>query len=205
MPHSTPPDLADRLLDIAYEITAATGPAALSLREVQRRAGVSAATAYWHYKGRADLLLAVSRRATATLADALEDAIAHPVRPDASDLSAVCLGYMHFARDHEGLFQAVVLNSSIEEVMQPSVAARGAGGLAAFEVLQRAVADFLGDRATDADAGDTSVHVWAACHGLATLLIETPMSTLPESEKERLRRQHVDFVLRSLTQPSGQL
>ncbi|MGM1018540.1 MAG: TetR/AcrR family transcriptional regulator [Actinomycetota bacterium] len=204
MPDSSPSDLADRLLDIAYEITAATGPAALSLREVQRRAGVSAATAYWHYKGRADLLLAVSRRATAALADALEDAIAHPVIPEASNLSAVCLGYMHFARDHEGLFQAVVLNSSIEEVMQPSIAARGAGGLAASEVLRRAVAEFLGHGATESDAADTAVHVWAACHGLAMLLIDTPMSTLPESEKERLRRQHVDFVLRSLIPSSGQ-
>ena len=67
MPDSSHSDLADRLLHIAYDITAASGPNALSLREVQRRAGVSAATAYWHYKDRADLLLAVSRRATGSL------------------------------------------------------------------------------------------------------------------------------------------
>lgn len=200
VPDSPSSDLADRLLDIAYDITARTGPAALSLREVQRQAGVSAATAYWHYKGRADLLLAVSRRATAALADALADAVAHPVSAGESDLSAVCLGYMHFARDQEGLFQAVVVNSSIEEIMQPAEAARGAGGLAAFEVLQRAVAGFLGEHATASDAGDTSVHVWAACHGLAMLLIDSPMASLPEEEKERLRRQHVDFVVRSLAE-----
>ena len=204
MTSSTPSDLAERLLVIAYDIAAESGPASVSLRDVQRRAGVSAATAYWHYKDRAALLLAVSRRATSALADALTEAIATADDPESSDLAAVCLGYMHFARDHQGLFQAVVLNSSTDEIMHPSDAARGAAGLAAFEVLQRAVADF--PRSDDADGvtdGDTvgddpSVHVWASCHGLAALLIDTPMASLPESERESLRRQHVRFILGSL-------
>lgn len=200
MPDSSRSDLADRLLDIAYDITATSGPTALSLREVQRRAGVSAATAYWHYKDRADLLLAVSRRATAELADVLVSATTHRVFSETSDLSAVCLAYMHFARDHEGLFQAVVLNSSTEELMHPAESARGRSGLAAFEVLQRAVADFDADGGTHSDIGDIPVHVWAACHGLAVLLIDTPMAVLPEGEKEDLRRQHVRFVLNSLSE-----
>jgi AcrR family transcriptional regulator len=192
-------DLADRLLDIAYDITATSGPTAVSLREVQRRAGVSAATAYWHYKNRSDLLLAVSRRATADLADALVEATAHPLSPEEPDLSAVCLGYMHFARDHTGLFQAVVLNSSLDEIMHPAESAHGTSGLAAFQVLQRAVADFHGGRAATSGTGDVSVHVWAACHGLAMLLIDTPFADFPESEKERLRREHVRFVVNSLS------
>ncbi len=168
---------------------------------------MSAATAYWHYKDRADLLLAVSRRATAALADALVDAIASRAGTDESDLSAVCFGYLQFARDHRGLFQAVVLNSSIEELMHPADSARGRAGLAAFEVLQRAVADFGQGKGagsgtvteTHADTGETSIHVWAACHGMAMLLIDTPMATLPEEEQERLRHQHVRFVLNSVS------
>ena len=84
--------------------------------------------------------------------------------------------------------------------MQPSESARGKSGLAAFEVLQRSVAGFQADRGTESGAGDTPVHVWAACHGLAVLLIDTPMAVLPEPEKERLRRQHVHFVLNSLSE-----
>ncbi|MGJ9424135.1 TetR/AcrR family transcriptional regulator [Aeromicrobium sp. CF3.5] len=198
MTESLPPDLADRLLEIAYDITAAKGPAAVSLREVQRRAGVSAATAYWHYKDRAHLLLAVSRRATADLANALTDAIKHSESSRTSDLSAVCLGYLHFARDHVGLFQAVVLNSSVEELLQPSQSARGTTGLAAFEVLQHAVSDFRPNGEFELTNSDASIHVWAACHGLAALLIDTPMAVLPEPDKERLRRQHVGFVLDSI-------
>lgn len=199
MPDSPPPDLAGRLLDIAYDITATSGPAAVSLREVQRRAGVSAATAYWHYKGRADLLLAVSRRATGKLADALVDAFNDPQDDHASDLYAVCLGYLHFARDHEGLFQAVILNSSSEELRRPAEPARGRTGLAAFELLQQAVARFHADRGITSDVYDTSVHVWAACHGMAAILIDTPLAALPPSEKDRLRQQHARFVLSSLS------
>ncbi|WP_159803566.1 TetR/AcrR family transcriptional regulator [Arthrobacter zhaoguopingii] len=199
MPESSYSALADRLLTIAYDITATSGPAALSLREVQRRAGVSAATAYWHYKGRADLLLAVSRRATAKLADTLNDAITQPLPSRTSDLAAVCLAYMHFARDHEGLFQAIVMNSSTEELTHPAESARGKAGLAAFEVLQRAVADYTPEAGTGSPIGNAALHVWAACHGLAVLLIDSPMAGWPESDKEQLRLQHVQFVLNSLS------
>jgi AcrR family transcriptional regulator len=195
----SPSDLPIRLLDIAYDITAASGPTALSMREVQRRAGVSAATAYWHYKNRADLLLAVGRRATAALADALVNAVAESESPEEPELFAVCLGYMHFARDREGLFRAVVLSSSVEELMRPAETARGSSGLAAFEVLQQAVSDFLGEPLGGSAPDDTAVHVWAACHGLAMLLLDSPLAALPEDEKERLRQQHVRFTLASLS------
>jgi len=191
-------DVADRLLDIAYQMTAATGPAALSVRAVQREAGVSAATAYWHFKDRADLLLAVGRRATADLANALDEAIHGPRQGIDSDLAAICLAYMHFAKDHPGLFRAVVWSSSIEELLQPSAAARGRSGLAAFEILQQAVRDAIGDGAGRLSVDDVSIHVWAASHGLAVLLMDSPLADLPEAEQERLRRQHACVVLQSI-------
>ena len=160
---------------------------------------MSAATAYWHYKGRADLLLAVSRRATGDLANALLEAIDDPQHAQESDLSSVCLAYLHFARDHEGLFQAVILNSSTDELRQPAETARGRTGLAAFELLQQAVASFQADQGLTSDVYDASVHVWAACHGMAAILIDTPMAALPETEKDRLRDQHARFVLSSLS------
>jgi len=165
---------------------------------VQREAGVSAATAYWHFKDRADLLLAVGRRATADLADALDEAIHGPRQGTDSDLAAICLAYMHFAKDHPGLFRAVVWSSSIEELLQPSAAARGRSGLAAFEILQQAVRDAIGDGAGGPSVDDVSIHVWAASHGLAVLLMDSPLADLPEAEQERLRRQHACVVLQSI-------
>lgn len=191
-------DVAERFLDIAYQMTAAAGPAALSLRAVQRAAGVSAATAYWYYKDRAELQLAVSRRATADLANALDDAVRDRIEGIESDLAAICLAYLHFARDHPGLFRAVVQNSSIQELLQPAAAARGRSGLAAFEILQRAVTSALGDVTGAPPVDDVSIHAWAASHGLAVILLESPLADLPEPEQERLRRQHVDLVLRSI-------
>ncbi|MFD7074653.1 TetR/AcrR family transcriptional regulator [Nocardioides sp. NPDC059952] len=192
----TTPDVANRVLDIAYELTARSGPDSVSVREVQRQAGVSAATAYWHFKNRADLMLAVSRRATAALADSLGDASENAPSPQ-QELTAVCLAYLHFARDHEGLFRAVISNSSADELERPHGSARGRSGYAAFEILQQAVAGVAAAyERTYAD--DAALHVWAACHGLAAVLLDTPMAHIPEAEKERLRRQHVAFVVDAL-------
>ena len=191
-------DVADRLLDIAYQMTAATGPAALSVRAVQREAGVSAATAYWHFKDRTDLMLAVGRRATADLANALEDALRNPHHGIDSDLAAICLAYMHFAQNQPGLFRAVAWSSSIEELLRPSAAARGRSGLAAFEILQQAVRDALRDGAGAPPGADVTKPVGAAWHGLAVLLMDSPLADLPDVEQERLRRQHVSVVLRSI-------
>lgn len=162
---------------------------------------MSAATAYWHFKDRADLLLAVGRRATADLANALDEAIHGPRQGTASDLEAICLAYMHFAKDHPGLFRAVVWSSSIEELLQPSPAARGRSGLAAFEILQHAVRDAIGGGASGLSVDDVSIHVWAASHGLAVLLMDSPLADLPEAEQERLRRQHACVVLESIVGP----
>lgn len=159
---------------------------------------MSAATAYWHFKDRAGLLLAVGRRATADLANALDDAIRNPHQGIDSDLAAICLAYMHFAQDQPGLFRAVVWSSSMEELLRPSAAARGRSGLAAFEILQQAVREALGEGVGAPSVDDVSIHVWAASHGMAVLLMDSPLADLPEAEQERLRRQHVRVVLRSI-------
>lgn len=197
MPPHSAHDVAVRLIDVAYDLTAASGPDSVSLREVQRRAGVSAATAYWHFKNRADLMLSVSRRATAELADALSEATNHAACPEDA-LPSLCLAYLHFARDHQGLFQVIIANSSVEELQRPHASARGQSGSAAFQVLQQTLAQLAVDRDDRPYHADTALHVWAACHGLAAVLIDTPIAQSAESDKERLRRQHVSFVVDAL-------
>jgi AcrR family transcriptional regulator len=195
VPNSPSHEVAARLLDIAYDLTASSGPNAVSLREVQRQAGVSAATAYWHFKNRADLMLSVSRRATADLANALGAAADQAPSPEDA-VKGVCLAYLHFARDHQGLFQVIVANSSTEELERPHESARGRSGYAAFEILQRSLAALAAERQPFPE--DTALHVWAACHGLAAVLIDTPIALTPEEDKERLRQQHVSFIVRAL-------
>lgn len=65
-------DLRNALITAGVELATDGGPAKVVLREVARRAGVSATAAYRHFAGQGDLLLAVKIQAQQMLADAME-------------------------------------------------------------------------------------------------------------------------------------
>ena len=66
-------DLRRTLLDTALDAVAEHGPAALSLRDVARRAGVSHAAPAHHFGDKTGLLTALAAEGWSGLADALED------------------------------------------------------------------------------------------------------------------------------------
>src|SRR6185503_15515607 len=89
----------DALIDAAGELLAAGGPAAVTLREVGRRAGVSHNAPYKHFADKEELLAAVARdlaqRAVATQRAARN-------RTPAEALRAMLHGYArHATRDPE--------------------------------------------------------------------------------------------------------
>ena len=67
-------DLRRALLRAAVETIAETGPAAMSLREVARRAGVTHAAAAYHFGDKAGLLTAVAAEGYRMLGEALRGA-----------------------------------------------------------------------------------------------------------------------------------
>src|SRR4051794_10810015 len=69
-------DLRRALLDTALEAITEQGPAAVSLRDVARRAGVSHAAPTHHFRDKAGLLTALAAEGWTLLADALSSAAA---------------------------------------------------------------------------------------------------------------------------------
>src|SRR5579859_1596036 len=67
-------DLRPALLRAAVEVIGQVGPAAMSLREVARRAGVSHAAAAYHFGDKAGLLTAVAAQGYRMLAEQFRDA-----------------------------------------------------------------------------------------------------------------------------------
>src|ERR1700740_459536 len=67
-------DLRPALLRAAVEVIGQVGPAAMSLREVARRAGVTHAAAAYHFGDKAGLLTAGSAQGYRMLAEALRSA-----------------------------------------------------------------------------------------------------------------------------------
>src|SRR5215210_1552970 len=88
-------DLRRALLDAAVEAIAADGPAAVSLRDLARRAGVSHAAPAHHFGDKAGLLTAVAAQGYQLLADTLTAA-----RQRSGDFLEVGVAYVRFAVDH---------------------------------------------------------------------------------------------------------
>ncbi|MEV5646319.1 TetR/AcrR family transcriptional regulator [Streptomyces flaveolus] len=159
-------DLRAACLQAARELLEEDGSAALSLRAVARRAGVSATAPYRHYADRDALVSAVAAEGYRELAGQLAQAHPAPSTPD--ELAAVAVAYVQFALEHPALFRAM-----FAEPCDPTSEERVAATAAISEYVRGIVrATFPG---VDADALSTTV--WALVHGLAFLHLDGKLDT----------------------------
>src|SRR5262249_49774966 len=95
-------DLRPALLRAAVETIGQTGPAAMSLREVARRAGVSHAAAPYHFGDKAGLLTAVAAQGYRMLTEELRGA-----RDSGRGFLEVGVAYVRFAVSHRAHFEVM--------------------------------------------------------------------------------------------------
>jgi len=110
-------DLANALVSEAVELARQGGPGAVVLREVARRAGVSATAAYRHFDSHEALLDAVAGRAYSELSQAMlaeMEALPRHRDPALAALArwrATGRGYVRFAVAQPGLFRTVFMRA----------------------------------------------------------------------------------------------
>lgn len=161
-------DLRRALLDAAIALIEKRGVAALSLREVARRAGVSHAAPAHHFGDLRGLHRAIAEEGFAALRDHML-AAARGVSDPAEALRRFGIAYVDFAVRNPGRFRAM---------FHPLVADRGDASLAgaadaAFDVLLSGLralqpAPALGRRAL----AEHALAAWAPMHGLAALAVD---------------------------------
>ncbi|MFF8438158.1 TetR/AcrR family transcriptional regulator [Streptomyces bacillaris] len=163
-------DLRAACLRAARELLEEDGSAALSLRAVARRAGVSATAPYRHYADREALVSAVAAEGYRELAGYLAQAHPAPSTPD--ELAAVAVAYVRFALEHPALFRAM-----FAEPCDPTSEER----VAATEAISAYVRAIVHATFPDVDADALSTTVWALVHGLAFLHLDGKLdSSTPE-------------------------
>ncbi|MFH8883538.1 TetR/AcrR family transcriptional regulator [Streptomyces californicus] len=163
-------DLRAACLRAARELLEEDGSAALSLRAVARRAGVSATAPYRHYSDREALVSAVAAEGYRELAEHL--ARAHPAPSTPDELAAVAVAYVRFALEHPALFRAM-----FAEPCDPTSEER----VAATEAISAYVRTIVGAAFPGVDAEALSTTVWALVHGLAFLHLDGKLdSSSPE-------------------------
>lgn len=159
-------NLRAALVDAALALIEETGSTAFTFAEVARRADVSPAAPYRHFKDRDALIQEIARIGFLALAEMLEDAWARHQPSAIRAFDAVTAGYLDFARRERAHF-TVMFQTDLTERAPDLVEA----GERAFAVLHRACAALLEERGgpNPPPVSMMSHHIWALSHGIAQL------------------------------------
>jgi AcrR family transcriptional regulator len=174
-------DLRPALLRAAVEVIGLAGPAAMSLREVARRAGVSHAAAAYHFGDKAGLLTAVAAQGYRILTEELRSA------SDAGGgFLEVGVAYVRFAVSHRAHF---------EVMYRPELYRRDDAGVR--EARAAAAVLLYGTASPDAGQLAAGAAAWSLVHGLATLWLNGNLPQQLGSDPEEITR----LVARYLSTP----
>jgi AcrR family transcriptional regulator len=174
-------DLAEHLLEAAAALIAERGPRGFSLREVARRAQVSEAAPYWHFRSREALLAAVAQQGFDGLASAMAEVRAR-VRDWGPQLRQLGIAYVRFAVAHPSHLQIMFGPEIRDKGAHPALRAAGER---AFGLLVTAIAQAQREGyARRGNPRDLAVFAWALVHGLSALLIDGPLKERGRSARE---------------------
>src|SRR5215218_7041770 len=176
-------DLPRALLDAAVHAILEVGPAAVSLRDLARRAGVSHAAPAYHFGDKAGLLTAVAadgfRRLAATLRQTYEAT---------GSFLELGVAYVRFAVDHRAHFE-VMFRPELYRTDDPElVRARDA----ARAMLYPPAAEAANEGGADAERA--AVAAWSLVHGLATLWLNQNLPPQLGDDPEQITREVAHYL-----------
>lgn len=184
--------LADTLVALGLELASAGGPSAVSLREVQRRAGVSHNAAYRHYDGRPAFLRAVASRASEVMAAHLEQAVSDVPRAGTRKATACrrfaawAQAYVDFALAEPGLFATAFTAPSAAGGGELANDPQTPGTDAAYDVFRRRVNELVRSEALSREhQRKFGLTAWSAIHGFATITAHGPLTGYDRGERQK--------------------
>lgn len=164
--------LRDELLEAATRLLArATSRDAVTLRAIARETGIAAPSIYKHFADRDAVIDAVVSSTFEALDAVCGEAYrSHP--PGSERLRAVCHAYVAFATDHPDQYRVLFERSSGNLSVTPGP---DPIGLHAFQYLAEAIKETNAvEAAGGSDAFQDAEALWAALHGIVTLVPATP-------------------------------
>jgi AcrR family transcriptional regulator len=165
-------NLRPALLTAAIEEIEESGPAAMSLRAVARRAGVTHAAAAYHFGDRKGLLTAIAAEGFGLVADALREA-----HQRTGSFLEVGVAYVRFAVTHRAHF---------EVMYRPELYHRDDAALVRARVAAGAL--LYGSEVPDAERLAEGVAAWSIVHGVATLWLNGNLPPQLGDDPEEITR-----------------
>ena len=177
------------LLETAQTLVEELGVDGFSLRELARRAGVSPAAPYHHFKDKAALIQALAKESQDRLGAASLAAlqgITHPLlRLSALGVAYVLYAFEHpsefrimFRREQHSPFPTGTLEAAQERTPDP-----------AFVLLRQTLMECRDAQCFPINDGDhelylATINTWALVHGLATLIIDGPLANTIKTREQ---------------------
>jgi AcrR family transcriptional regulator len=190
-------DLPNALLDAAEALIRERGSEAWSLREVSSRVGVSPSAAYHHFASRNALIGALSARVFGELGTRLQDAATRARGDNQARLVALGASYVNWALEDPAVFRLTFGAGRIEPAtpIEPHP----------HDVLVRELDRLVdsGDLPAAARPGAETA-VWAAVHGLATLLADGIIQIDDPQTVDRSTERFTRATLTGLAQETPQ-
>jgi AcrR family transcriptional regulator len=169
-------ELRGEILQAAMDLLAETGDeAAVSVRAVAQRVGVSVPSIYLHFADKQDLMDAASGEVFEALHRQLR--AAGEAAPD--PVSALCAqgrAYVHFALANPEHYRVVMMQ--LHDAAQGSMTNVGAG----FQYLVDSVAACIEAGVFEGEPFELALGLWTAAHGVASLMLAKPYLPWPERD-----------------------
>ena len=176
-------DLPRVLLDTAIQAIAEVGPAAVSLRDLARRAGVSHAAPAYHFGDKAGLLTAVAADGFERLAATLREAY-----QTTGSFLEVGVAYVGFAVTHRAHFD-VMFRPELYRTDDPDLVRARDGARSLLYPPATAVAN-----SPDGDEVRAAVAAWSLVHGLATLWLNQNLPPQLGDDPEQITREVAHYL-----------
>jgi AcrR family transcriptional regulator len=190
-------NLRRELLDAALALIETSGPGALSLRELARRAGVSHAAPYRHFRSREMLMVALGVEGFTGLAAEMAALTAGETTP-LGRLRALGVAYVRYAVAHPGHFRVMFSSELHEGPEQPELAAAAAPTLQAL--IDAVAAAQAAGQVRQGDPRALALPQWSMVHGLSMLLVDRQLGALEldRARVDELARDVIDVAMRGV-------
>jgi AcrR family transcriptional regulator len=182
-------NLREELVQQGLAILEEQGLAALTMREIARRTGVTATAPLHHFENKAALLAAMSTFGFRMLFEQRMRALKDQ-RDPRERLLSVMLSYLEFAREHPRLFLLMHGPEIPDKSVHPEL---NEAAIRSYSLLEAAVADYL--LALDGSMErrrEATLAAWTACYGLAHIM------TSPQNTPRGVLRKDPEGVARTI-------
>ena len=174
-------NLRNALLAAARDLLEERGPSALSLREIARRVGVSAPSAYHHFPSLDAIAVGLAEQGAAEMGECLKAASGGDKRDGKSLLLRTGEAYVRFARANPALYR-LMFGEGFQPASKSSDAVR--------DLRQRArttIETALAGRLPAAELPVAGLFLWSVVHGLALLIIDGQVESAKDADAVVLR------------------